>query len=657
MDRDAEVIAHFYPGSCLYPPRWRWPQRHDVIRWAPDGSEIFFSRDNVMLGLSIYAVAADGSQLRQVRGTAPGGRADLGVVTSFDVAPDGTSLVYATCEYTTKGPGVIRWHDLARVNVDGSQATRLTDAKEFESLPVWSPDGTRIAYLAIWWVPGERVGRVGLRVMTADGATVDEVYNGAVGAVFHPPSWSPDGKRLAFVTINGGALGVAWGDDPSLEFTGYVIRTVAADGSDGKTLTPTVSGPSWSPDGSRIAFAKPDGNGVALFTMAADGSDLRRVAPIEHWFEYGPRSASRAVGRSLFRGWVPTVAWSPTGEHILLVDGRHVRVVTPDGAEVDYWLIGFDGTPPIAAWSPGFDGGPVAAWSPDGSRIAIAAPMDASFSEFYNSFFRFEVVVTMAPDGRDVVPLVRMGLRDYADPEGPEGFRDPGEREIPVAVQSARYRADWVIKACAAGFVVKDPVANAGLVQDCETLAGLRDALFGLRVVNWTADTAIRDWAGVSVDGTPPRVTGLSSATIHKAYAVFDTFPQIFRSWTTIPPALGRLTELKTLDMSGTTLRGTIPPELGRLSKLEYLDLSHNAQSGLWGELPKELGNLTKLQVLNLADNQFEGPIPLELGQLHNLTTLYLSENQLTGCIPPALQKVSTNDLRKLRLPDCEAAP
>lgn len=449
-----------------------------------------------------------------------------------------------------------------------------------------------------------------LRTMTADGVVaklhLDVFSVPSIGAVFHPLSWSPDGTRLAFVIYDGGNAshdGGNWDD-----FTGYAIRTVAVDGSDGKTLTQSVSGPSWSPDGTRIAFAKPDSEGVALFTMAADGSDVRRVAPIEYWFRYQDRYHGRAWGHDP-RGWVPAVAWSPTGEYILFVNGSYIKVVTPDGAESK--------SLPVS-----FDGGPVPAWSPDGSRIAVAAPAYAVDTEEENTFYRYEVVFTMAPDGTDVVPLVR------AAPTG----------EL-VAVQSERYRADSVTRACRAGFVVKDPANNPGLVRDCEVLAGLRDALFGSRIVNWTADTGIREWTGVIVDDTPPRVTGLT-VTLQEVGYFFGKYDP-FRPGGMIPPALGELTELKRLDLSASRTAGKIPPELGRLGKLEYLDLSHNAWSGLWGELPKELGNLAKLQVLNLADNQFEGSIPPELGALSELKRLDLSANHLRGPIPSELGQLA----------------
>ena len=636
------------------------PQRHDVVRWSPDGSEVFFGRYSVGRRTSdpprssdsyippattIYAVAADGSQLREVRRTVFSNDFNPSSTTSFDVSPDGSSLVYSTCEFpnprqwsSTTTP---QWHysfDLARVNVDGSQVTRLIGSQRFESLPAWSPDGTRIAFVGGTQELRTRRSLVRLHTMTPDGDNVRAIEAGI--AAFYPPSWSPDGQQLAFVALIRHTDHDTFDRYGRLKFARYVIRTVAADGSDSKRLTETVSGPSWSPDGTRIAFAmpSPDGDGVALFTIAVDGSDRRRVAPIDNWVRFEGAETDPA------RGWVPTVAWSPTGEHIMFVDGRVVKVVTPDGDTV--------GSPPIL-----FEGVPVPAWSPDGSRIAIAAPVDGYFTESQNLQFKYEVVVTVAPDGTDLVPLVRASPTDQL-----------------VAVQSARYRADSVAEACSAGYVVANPATNPGLLRDCETLAGLRDALIGRLLVNWTADTDIREWAGVFVDGAPTRVVGLTLSIIqenHKQSLTYYYWPG-----GTLPPALSALTELRTLDLSAGELQGTIPPELGRLSKLEHLDLSGN--QGLWGELPKELGDLTSLQVLNLAGNQFEGPIPPELGNLANLRvlnlannkfkgpippelgrlvnlkTLFLSGNRFSGCIPPELHGTAKNDLAKLKLPDCK---
>ena len=65
--------------------------------------------------------------------------------------------------------------------------------------------------------------------------------------------------------------------------------------------------------------------------------------------------------------------------------------------------------------------------------------------------------------------------------------------------------------------------------------------------------------------------------------------------------------------------------------RVTYLDLREN---GLRGEIPPELGNLINLEWVDLAENQLRGTIPAEMGNLTNLQELYLDSNQLQGTIP-----------------------
>ena len=62
---------------------------------------------------------------------------------------------------------------------------------------------------------------------------------------------------------------------------------------------------------------------------------------------------------------------------------------------------------------------------------------------------------------------------------------------------------------CATGTAVPDPDNNPGLVSDCEALITSRDTLAGDATLNWSADLPVEEWEGITVEGTPKRVTGL----------------------------------------------------------------------------------------------------------------------------------------------------
>ena len=122
------------------------------------------------------------------------------------------------------------------------------------------------------------------------------------------------------------------------------------------------------------------------------------------------------------------------------------------------------------------------------------------------------------------------------------------------------------------GLAVPDQVNNPGLMRDCITLLGLKDTLRGTAALNWSVDTPITTWEGVSLNASSTRVAELE------------------------------------LDDEG--LAGTIPPSLEELSALVTLDLSDNA---LTGGVPVELGELPNLETLWISGNELAGCIPAAL--------------------------------------------
>ena len=199
--------------------------------------------------------------------------------------------------------------------------------------------------------------------------------------------------------------------------------------------------------------------------------------------------------------------------------------------------------------------------------------------------------------------------------------------------------------ACATGVAVLNPANNPELVSDCNALLASRDALAGSATLNWSESRSIADWGGVTVDGTPQRVTGLDlddrqltgaiPAELGRLVNLQALYLSQNRLTGPIPASLGRLVNLQVLYLWGNELTGPIPASLGGLSNLRFLSL---AQNRLTGPVPAWLGRLSNLQYLILAENELTGTITPELGSLYNLQWLYLSDNQLTGTIPPRLR-------------------
>ena len=207
---------------------------------------------------------------------------------------------------------------------------------------------------------------------------------------------------------------------------------------------------------------------------------------------------------------------------------------------------------------------------------------------------------------------------------------------------------------CGNGTAVTDPASNPELLADCNILLSLGNSIKGTGNLNWSQDTAITDWDGITVAGDPKRVTKIdlddkaldgyipTDAGVLAALSTLIGLTEIRLNNNSlngsIPAQLGNLPELIGFYAIDSGLSGNIPAELGNLPKLQELYLRSNSFDG---NIPSQLGNITSLTKLNLSSNHLDGPIPASLGDLTNLIHLQLNNNNLDGNIPTELGNLS----------------
>lgn len=179
-------------------------------------------------------------------------------------------------------------------------------------------------------------------------------------------------------------------------------------------------------------------------------------------------------------------------------------------------------------------------------------------------------------------------------------------------------------------FAAVDATGQGNVEGDRAALEALYHATDGpnwRRNCNWTMGGRLRDWCGVQTISS----FGPDDGRVRRLLLADNNM-----SGGPIPPELGQLTYLQSLDLKGNHLNGHVPPELvelGRLAtQLFSIELGDN---NLSGPIPPELGRLNKsLRILSLSGNNFTGPIPPELGNLDRVTSLTIDAD--TGlCLPP----------------------
>src|SRR5215211_5666781 len=196
--------------------------------------------------------------------------------------------------------GKIAFHrngEIYVMNADGSEQTNISNNTAFDGYPHWSPDGKKIAFMT------SRDGiNYEIYVMNADGTSQTRLTNNA--DLDAEPIWSPDGTKIAFRS-----------DRYNHNYQIYVMN---ADGSEQTNISNNTAAdihPDWSPDGTKIAFASDRAGSYQIYVMNADGSSQTRLTNNADIDEQP--------------------SWSPDGTEIAFISSRdyQVYVMNADGRE------------------------------------------------------------------------------------------------------------------------------------------------------------------------------------------------------------------------------------------------------------------------------------------------------------------------------------
>jgi Tol biopolymer transport system component len=254
---------------------------------------------------------------------------------------DGQPLdTLVTVSFVTVSPGVSQiaftssrngTTDIFLLNGDSAGIRALTKDSAVESNLRWSPDGKKLAFTS--YLPGSPFGSFSIYVVNADGSRLTRLTNALAGVGSSPssPSWSPDGTRIAYSD-------------------GLYIYAMNADGSAVTKLSTGLGpfdSPAWSPRDRRIAFHSRGNEG--LYVMNADGTGVSMVANV----------------------LTSSFAWSPDGTRIGFIGGA--AFVGGGGDERVLCVVNADGSglAALTAVDPtAYQPNPV--WSPDGTKIAFS---------------------------------------------------------------------------------------------------------------------------------------------------------------------------------------------------------------------------------------------------------------------------------------------
>lgn len=215
---------------------------------------------------------------------APSAEQPVGIVQSTGVITGESRIAFVS---NREGDGTIYTMD-----GDGSNVQRMSTLDvTFCGYPSWSPDGTRLAYVGTTGDPFADDAEVQVWVSAADGSEHVQVSHAISNVTFTQPSWSPDGTRLAFQSRSE----PEGGGDP----TGVIHIVRASDGESERNLAfpSEIQHLAWSPVEDRLVVVSGDpGAGTLVHVMSSDGSEITPVFRRSMMADWTPDGGAIVVG-------------------------------------------------------------------------------------------------------------------------------------------------------------------------------------------------------------------------------------------------------------------------------------------------------------------------------------------------------------------------
>jgi len=490
-------------GGAAPTPLTAGTKKDTAPRWSPDGTQLVFVSDRADDTAHLWLLDLRGGEARQLtHGKDPA---------SDPVwSPDGARIAYLAhiggeqppekdADAKTRRAWENRVRTITRrkykhddggfwdggydhlfvIPAGGGERVQLTGGEWDDGQPAWSPDGSRIAFVAYREEDRDRVSCSDLWVVPAGGGDARKLTESSGES--SSPAFSPDGQTIAFFGHDEGDKWAAttrlWtvsadGSAPPRCLTRSLDRQVGNGTLHDQTLPETPHRPLWSTDGGAIRFLVTDSGNSHLYTVPAGGGNVRYLLGDEHVI-IGARQMSD--GRIVF---LATDATTPA--ELFVLGGARQRQVTDVNRD---WLASRDIRAPERFRVRGDDEHEIDCWllTPPGFTAEQRYPLVLEIhggpqAQYGNAFFHEMQVWASA--GYLVLFTNPHGSTGYGEQFTEELRRHYGEKDMPDLMAAL------------------DAVVARGIVD--ETRIGVTGGSYGGFMVNWLIGQTDRFAAGIT---------------------------------------------------------------------------------------------------------------------------------------------------------------